>query len=122
MSLEEVLILLLVGLMAGFISGALGVGGGIVIVPSLVFILGFTQHQAQRTSLAMMLAPIGILAAYNYFKSGHIQIRYALILMLAFIVGGYLGSLLSVKLPGLTLKKIFGVLTLIVGIRMIFGR
>jgi len=119
MTINEVLILIAIGLLGGFISGSLGVGGGIVIVPALVFIMGLTQHQAQGTSLAMMLAPIGILAAINYYKEGHINIWYALILMLVFIIGGYLGSLFAIKLPATSLKKIFGVLMLIVGLRMI---
>ena len=119
MTLYEVLMLIVIGLLGGFISGSLGVGGGIIIVPSLIFILGLTQHQAQGTSLAMMLAPIGILAALNYYRAGHINVGYALILMAVFILGGYLGSLFAINLPATTLKKIFGVLMLIVGLRMI---
>lgn len=122
MNLYQVLILLLVGLLAGFLSGTLGVGGGLIIVPSLVFILGMTQHQAQGTSLAMMLAPIGILAAYNYFREGYINIKYAIILAIAFILGAWLGSLFSVSLSGSALKKIFGVLMLVVGVKMIIGK
>ncbi len=119
MTLNEVFILIGIGLLGGFISGSLGVGGGIVIVPSLVLILGLTQHEAQGTSLAMMLAPIGILAAINYYRAGHVNIWYAVILMAVFILGGYLGSLFAINLPATALKKIFGVLMLIVGLRMI---
>ena len=119
MTLYEVIMLIAIGLVGGFISGSLGVGGGIVIVPSLIFLLGLTQHQAQGTSLAMMLAPIGILAALNYYREGHINIGYALILMAVFILGGYLGSLFAINLPATALKKIFGFLMLIVGLRMI---
>ena len=121
MNLFEILILLLIGLFAGFISGTFGVGGGIVIIPALVFILGLSQHEAQGTSLAMMLAPIGILAAYNYYRAGFINIKYALILMVVFILGGYLGSLFAVKLSSLWLKKFFGVLIILVGLRMIIS-
>lgn len=122
MPLSQILLLILVGLMAGIVSGSLGVGGGIIIVPSLVFILGFSQHQAQGTSLAFMLPPIGILAAYNYFKEGYVNIKVALILMLAFVIGGYLGSLFSVNIPARYLKKLFGGLLLIVAIKMILNK
>jgi uncharacterized membrane protein YfcA len=120
MTIYEVIVLLVIGLLGGFVAGSLGVGGGIIIVPSLIFLLGMTQHQAQGTSLAMMLAPIGILAAINYHREGHINIGYAIILMIVFIVGGYFGSMFAIKLPATALKKIFGVLMLIVGFRMIF--
>ena len=120
MTAYEIIILIAIGLVGGFISGSLGVGGGIVIVPALVFVLGLTQHQAQGTSLAMMLAPIGILAAISYYRAGHINVRYSIVLMIVFIMGAYLGSLFAVNLPATTLKKIFGVLMLIVGLRMIF--
>jgi uncharacterized membrane protein YfcA len=122
MTIQQVLILLIIGLLAGFLSGTLGVGGGLIIVPSLVFILGMTQHQAQGTSLAMMLAPVGIMAAYNYYKEGYVNIKFAIILALAFILGAWLGSIFSVSLSGSILKKIFGVLMLAVGIQMIIGK
>ena len=120
MTVYEVLMLIAIGLLGGFISGSLGVGGGIIIVPALIFLLGLTQHQAQGTSLAMMLAPIGILAAINYYREGHVNVGYAVILMIVFILGSYLGSLFAIKLPAVALKKVFGVLMLIAGIRMIF--
>jgi uncharacterized membrane protein YfcA len=122
MTLYQILILIIIGLLAGFLSGTMGVGGGLVIVPSLVFILGMSQHLAQGTSLAMMLAPIGIMAVYNYFREGYVNIKYAIILALAFILGAWLGSLFSVNLTGSTLKKIFGVLMLLVGLKMITGK
>ena len=111
---------LFLGLFAGFVGGAFGLGGGAIMVPALVIVFGLTQHQAQGTSLAMMLAPIGIFAAINYYREGHINIGYALILMIVFLAGAYLGSLFAIKLPATALKKIFGILMLIVGLRMIF--
>ncbi|MBL7111816.1 MAG: sulfite exporter TauE/SafE family protein [Bacteroidales bacterium] len=122
MTIPEILILIIVGLFGGFIAGTLGVGGGIIIVPALVFILGLTQHQAQGTSLAMMLAPIGILAVANYYKSGYVNIKFAIILMLAFILGGYFGSLFAINLSDLWLKRIFGVLMMVVGVKMVLGK
>ena len=120
MSVNEILILVAIGILAGFISGSLGVGGGIIIVPGLVFFLGLTQHQAQGVSLGMMIAPIGLLAFINYYKAGHINLKYSILLLALFFVGSYLGSLMAVQLPAATLKKIFGALMLVAGIRMIF--
>ena len=120
--MQEILLLLIVGLLAGVVSGTLGVGGGIIVVPALIFILGYSQHQAQGTSLAFMLPPIGILAAYNYFKAGYVDLKVALILTLAFVIGAYLGSMFSVNLPAKTLKKLFGVFMLFVAMKMIFGK
>jgi uncharacterized membrane protein YfcA len=111
-----------IGLSAGLIAGALGVGGGIIIVPALVFIFGMSQHHAQGTSLAVLLLPVGILAVMNYYRKGYVNFKYALILMIAFVLGSYFGSLFSIGLPDSTLKKLFGVLMLGVGLRMIFGK
>ncbi|MFC2115202.1 TSUP family transporter [Bacteroidota bacterium] len=120
MSIYTILILALIGLLAGIVSGSLGVGGGIIIVPALVFFLGFTQHQAQGISLGMMIAPIGLLAFLNYYKEGHTNIKYSLLLLAAFFIGSYVGSKMAVQLPAATLKKIFGGLMLVAGVRMIF--
>ncbi len=108
--------------MAGIIAGALGVGGGIIIVPALVFIFGMTQHQAQGTSLAVLLFPIGILAVLNYYKKGYVNFKFAIVLIIAFILGSYIGSLISINLPDKALKKIFGVLMLVAGLKMILSK
>ena len=91
MSIGTLIILLLVGFAAGILSGLVGVGGGIIIVPALVYFVGLSQHSAQGTSLALMLPPIGILAAMNYYKSGMLNVKYALIIAIAFVIGGYFG-------------------------------
>jgi uncharacterized membrane protein YfcA len=122
MTIPEILILVIVGILGGFIAGTLGVGGGIIIVPALVFIIGLTQHEAQGTSLAMMLAPIGILAVINYYKSGYVNIKYAIILMAAFVLGSYFGSLFAIHLSDLWLKRVFGVLMMVVGVKMVLGK
>ena len=122
MAISDIIILVLIGLSAGFIGGALGVGGGIIIVPALVFIFGMTQHHAQGTSLAVLLFPVGILAVINYYKKGYVNFKFALILIVAFVLGSYFGSLFSISLPESTLKKLFGVLMLIAGLKMIFGK
>lgn len=121
MNITTMLILVLIGILAGVLSGLIGVGGGIIIVPSLVFILGLSQHEAQGTSLALMLPPIGILAAYNYHKAGQLNWKYALVIAAAFIVGGYFGSKLSVTyIDEKLLKKVFGGIMLVVAVKMIF--
>jgi len=122
MSINEILILVAIGLSAGLIAGALGVGGAIVIVPALVYFFHMSQHTAQGTSLAILLFPVGILAFLNYYKHGFVNFRVAIIVMLAFIVGGYFGSLLSVNLPARSLKIFFGALMLLAGIKMIWGK
>ncbi len=122
MEITDIITLVAVGISAGIIAGALGVGGGIVIVPALVFIFGMTQHQAQGTSLAVLLFPVGILAVMNYYKGGYVNFKFAVILIIAFVAGSYFGSLLSVQLPDKILRKIFGILMLVVGIKMILEK
>ncbi len=121
MSFTTLIILILIGLTAGALSGMIGVGGGIIIVPGLVYLLGLSQFQAQGTSLALMLPPIGILAAYNYYKADALDWKYATIIAVAFIVGGYFGSKLTLEfIDEKTLKRIFGGIMAIVAIKMIF--
>lgn len=122
MSINEVILLIIIGFLAGIVGGSLGLGGGIIIVPALVFILGFSQHYAQGTSLAVLLFPIGILAVINYTKNGYVNYKFAVILMLAFVAGSYLGSEISVHLPEKILKKVFGIFLLLVSLKMIFSK
>ncbi len=112
----------MIGLLAGFVSGGLGVGGGIIIIPALLFIMGFTQHQAQGTSLAIMVAPIGLIAAFNYYKQGYVNIKFAAIILIAFFIGSYFGSAVAVNIPGKALQKVFGVMLLVAGAKMIFAK
>jgi len=116
----EIIILILIGIAAGVLSGLFGVGGGIIIVPAFVFFLGMTQHQAQGTSIGLMLLPIGILAAYNYYQAGNLDIKAGLIVASAFVVGGYFGSKLSLDIDEYLLKRIFGLLMLFISIKLIF--
>jgi uncharacterized membrane protein YfcA len=122
MSTITLLLLLSIGLFTGFLAGLLGIGGGLVLIPGLVMIMGLTQQSAQGTSLAMMLPPIGIIAAYNYYKAGFVDIKFALILAAFFIIGSYFGSKIAVKLPEEVLKKVFGVFLLLVAIKMLFWK
>lgn len=120
MRMNDLVILLLIGLLAGVVGGMMGVGGGVVVIPALVFIMGFSQHEAQGTALAFMLPPIGLMAAWNYYKEGYVNVKFALILMVAFVVGAYIGSAISVQIPDRYLKKIFGFVLLYAAYRMIF--
>ncbi len=116
------ILLLAIGLVTGVMAGMLGIGGAIIMVPALVFIMGFSQQMAQGTSLAVMLPPIGIIAAYNYWKAGQVNIKFALILAVTFIIGSYFGSKLALTLPQPVLKKIFGILLLLVAARMLLSK
>ncbi|MCF8303304.1 MAG: sulfite exporter TauE/SafE family protein [Bacteroidales bacterium] len=122
MSTSLFLILLAIGLVAGTISGLIGVGGAIIIIPALLYLIGMDQYQAQGTSLAIMLPPIGLLAAYNYFKAGELNLKYAMIIAVAFFVGGYFGSKLALMIPVDNLRKIFGFVLLVIAIHIIFSK
>jgi len=119
-----ILLLVLIGLFAGAMSGFVGIGGGVIIVPALVYLIGLSQHEAQGTSLILMLPPIGILAVINYYKAGQIStttIWFGVIIALAFIVGSYFGSKISLKLNANIVKLIFGALMLYISFKMIYS-
>ena len=120
MSVQTIILLVIIGLAAGILSGLVGIGGGIIIVPCLVLLLGFTQKQAQGTSLAVLLLPIGVLAVMQYYKQGQIKINTALVVALAFVVGGYLGSKIAISFDEQRLKKIFAVTLMLIAIKMLF--
>ena len=119
MSVGIFILLLLIGFAAGALSGFVGIGGGVVIVPALIYIIGMTQHEAQGTSLLLMLPPIGILAVMNYYKAGHINFTYGIIVASAFVIGGFVGSKISLKLSPSVVKLSFGVILLYVAVSMI---
>lgn len=120
MTIQTLIILAIIGACAGFLSGMIGVGGGIIIVPALVYFLGLSQHMAQGTSIALMLPPIGILAAMNYYKAGNLNVWYATIIALTFVLGGYFGSKVSLGMSQDVIKKVFGGIMLVVALKMIF--
>jgi uncharacterized membrane protein YfcA len=122
MNITTLLILALIGLAAGVLGGMAGVGGGVIVIPALVFILGMSQVDAQGTSLGMMLPPIGILAAFNYYREGHLNWKYALILALFFTIGGYFGSKWVLQIPQDMVKKSFAVFIILIGLKMLFGK
>lgn len=122
LNMEAIFILLILGMVAGVLSGMVGIGGGIVIVPALVYFLGYTQHQAQGTVLFMFLLPIGILGVFNYYNAGHIEFKTAFIIASTFVVGSYFGSKISIAVDQATLKKVFGVILFLVSLKMILGK
>jgi uncharacterized protein len=122
MSVAHLVILIIVGILSGLLAGIFGVGGAIIVIPALVFILGFSQHEAQGTSLAFMLPPVGILATWNYWKAGQVNWKIALILSLTFVVGSYLGSQFSINISDKLLRRLFGILMILVAIKMIFSK
>ena len=117
-----IFIMVLIGLDAGVLGGMFGVGGGLIIVPALMLALSLGPKEAQGTSVAVMLPPIGILAAMNYYKAGYLNIKYALVIALAFIVGGWFGSKLAIMLPDAMMKKVFAGFMLITAIKMLWGK
>lgn len=119
MSGQIVLLLLLIGLLAGILSGLVGVGGGIIIVPALIFFVGFTQKEAQGTSLGLLLLPIGILAVLNYYNKGLIDVKVVGIMAIGFLIGGFFGSKLALALSESALKKIFAVVLFYTGFKML---
>lgn len=121
MTIQTILILVLIGVFAGMMSGFVGIGGGVIMVPALVYIMGLTQHEAQGTSLILMLPPIGILAVMNYYKAGELNIGYGIIIAIGFVVGGYFGSKIALKMSPSIVKLIFGTLMVYVSFKMIYS-
>lgn len=119
MLLEAAFILL--GLVGGAAAGVFGVGGGIVLVPALVYLFSFSQKTAQGTTLALMIPPIGFFAAYNYYKTGHVNIKAAAFIIVGFLVGSYFGAHWATMLPDKKLSRAFAVLVILAGIRMLVG-
>ena len=122
MDVQIILSLVLIGILAGILSGLVGVGGGVVMVPLLVLLLGFNQHQAQGTSLAVLVVPVTVVAVYTYHKEGFIDWRYVGIIAVFFVVGGYFGSKIAVGLDQKMLKKVFGLILLLIAGKMLLGK
>lgn len=120
MTLATLILLLIVGLAAGFLSGLIGIGGGIIIVPALVLFLGFSQKLAQGTSLGILLLPVGILAVIQYYKQGYLNVNYVVIIASAFVLGSFLGSKLALSVSDEKMKKIFAIVLMLIAIKMLF--
>jgi uncharacterized protein len=113
---------LLLGLIAGVLSGLLGIGGGIFVIPALVFLLGFSQQMAQGTTLAMMVPPIGLFAAWVYYSKGFVDLKVAGLMCIGFFIGGFFGAKFATAIPATMLSRLFGVAMLIVSVKMIIGK
>ncbi|MFZ4783928.1 MAG: sulfite exporter TauE/SafE family protein [Flavobacteriales bacterium] len=121
MSLTTIAVLAFIGLLAGLLSGFVGIGGGMVIVPGLIYLLGKGQLEAQGTSLAVIMMPVGILGVMNYYKAGHININFALVIAAMFVIGSYFGSKYALKIPEYKIKVVFGIFLLYIAIRMLIS-
>lgn len=120
MDIQTIIIIVLTGIAAGILGGLVGVGGGIIIVPALVYLVGFSQHTAQGTSLGLIMFPVGILGVLQYYKSGHVDFKVVGILAIGFLIGSFFGSKLALSLPQETVKKIFAILMILIAIKMLF--
>jgi uncharacterized membrane protein YfcA len=111
----------MLGLAAGTLSGIFGIGGGIILIPALVFLIGMTQHEAQGTTLAIMLLPIGLFAVLKYYAKGHVNLYIAFFIVIGFLAGGYLGASIAETIPNLVLRKAFGVFLMAVALYTVFA-
>ena len=111
----------ILGLVAGTLSGLIGVGGGVIIVPALVFLFKMNQHLAQGTTLALMVPPIGLLAAWTYYKSGYVDLRVAALVCAGFFIGGLVGAHWANRLSNVALERVFGAALLVISIKMLFA-
>ena len=120
MTIQTIIILVIIGVAAGILGGLVGVGGGIIIVPSLVYFLSFSQKSAQGTSLGLLLLPVGIFGVLQYYKQGHVDLRVVAIIAIGFLAGSYFGSKIALSLSQETVKKIFAIMLLLIAFKMLF--
>jgi uncharacterized membrane protein YfcA len=118
----NIILYILLGLGAGILSGVVGIGGGVLIVPALVFLFGFSQQQAQGTTLALLVPPIGILAAWTYYQHGFVNVKVAAFIAVGFILGSLFGARFAVGISNTMLEKIFGVMIILIGLKMVVGK
>jgi uncharacterized membrane protein YfcA len=120
--MTSVLLYLLLGLVAGIASGLIGIGGGTIIVPALVFLFGLSQHKAQGTTLALLVPPIGLLAAWTYYKQGYVDLKIVILICIGFFFGGLFGAKVATKLSNVVLERVFGIALLLISLKMIFSK
>jgi uncharacterized membrane protein YfcA len=113
---------LLLGVVVGVVSGLVGIGGGALLIPALVFFYGMTQIKAQGTSIATLLLPIGILAFWTYYKAGNVDLKIAALVAVGFILGGWVGGAWAQHLSSLVLRRAFAVLLVAIAAKMAFGK
>ena len=120
MDIQFILVAILIGIAAGMLSGLVGVGGGLIIVPGLIYFLGFSQHSAQGTSLGLILLPVGIFGVLQYYKQGNVDVKVVWLLAIGFLVGSYFGSKVALNLSQETVRKIFASLMIVLAVKMLF--
>jgi uncharacterized membrane protein YfcA len=120
MDIQTIILLIIIGVCAGLLGGLVGVGGGIIIVPALVYFLGYSQKMAQGTSLGILLLPVGILGVMQFYKQGYVDIKSVIIISIGFIAGSFYGSKIALSMSQESVKKTFAILLLIVAIKMLF--
>ncbi|MBL7800763.1 MAG: sulfite exporter TauE/SafE family protein [Chitinophagales bacterium] len=122
MNIQNLLLLAVIGATAGFLSGLMGLGGAVIIIPALVFFLGYTQQQAQGTTLGLMVLPIGFLAAWSYYQAGNIDIKAVAIMAVTFFIAGYFGGKMATTIDTSLMRKIFSVALILIAIKMFFQK
>ncbi len=120
MDAQTILILVFTGILSGTLGGLVGIGGGIIIVPALIYFLGFSQWDAQGTSLALLMFPVGILGVMQYYKHGHVHFGYVAFIAVGFLLGGYLGSKISLSIPQEQVKRFFAIFMILIAVKMLF--
>ena len=115
----NIMLYIVLGLIVGIFSGLIGIGGGVIIVPALVFLFGLSQHQAQGTTLALLVPPIGFLAAWQYYTQGYVNLKIAVFVCIGFLLGGLLGAKFATGLSNILLEKIFGLAMILIGLKML---
>ena len=113
---------IVIGAIGGALSGLTGLGGGFIMVPLLVYLYGMTQHQAQGTSLAVLLPPLGVLAFWHYYRNGHVDVSVAILVAIGFVFGGYVGGWLAQLISGPMLRKGFAVVMACIAADMFFRK
>jgi hypothetical protein len=120
--LVEVSLYLILGLVVGTVSGLIGIGGGVLLTPALIYLFGFTQLSAQGTTLALLVPPVSLLAAWTYYQHGDVNIKVATLIFLGFFVGGFVGAKFAIAIPDIWLKRSFGLAMLGIALKMIFAK
>ncbi len=113
---------IILGLVAGIFAGFFGIGGGIILIPALVYLFGFSQHLAQGTTLAILVPPIGLLAALEYYRKGNVKLDLAILICAGFFIGGFIGAKYAAKIDDNLLRKLFGFFLLLVSVKMILSK
>ncbi|AZV57814.1 sulfite exporter TauE/SafE family protein [Clostridium sp. AWRP] len=120
--MNNIILFIVIGCIAGILSGLFGIGGGIIIVPALIYLCGFTQLKAQGTSLAILLPPVGILAFIDYYKEGHVDVKAGILICIFLVIGSVLGAKMSHVIPVDIMRKLFGILMVLIAVKFIFGK